>query len=48
MPKKIEEKLKKKAREKGLTGERFNAFVFGTMQKLGLMSRAKAKKRKKQ
>lgn len=35
MPKKIEEKLKKQAKKKGLTGERFNAYVWGTLRKLG-------------
>jgi hypothetical protein len=34
MPKELEEKLKREARKKGLTGERFNAYVYGnkTMQ----------------
>ena len=34
MPKKIEEKLKKMAKKKGLTKERFGAYVYGTMSKI--------------
>ncbi len=33
MPKELEKILKAKARKKGLTGDRFNAYVYGTMQK---------------
>jgi hypothetical protein len=33
MPKKMEQALKKQARKKGLTGEKKNAYVYGTMQK---------------
>ena len=39
MPKKMEEALKKQAKKKGLTGERYGAYVYGTM--------AKAKKKEK-
>jgi hypothetical protein len=35
MPKELERKLKRKAREKGLSKERADAFVYGTMRKLG-------------
>lgn len=35
MPKALEEKLMKIARKKGLKGDRFNAFVYGTMRKSG-------------
>ena len=35
MPKKLEEALMRAARKKGLKGERFNAFVYGTMRKTG-------------
>ena len=35
MPKELEEKLKRKAREKGLRGERADAYVYGTMRKTG-------------
>jgi hypothetical protein len=35
MPKELEEKLKKEARAKGLTGDKFNAYVYGTMRKAG-------------
>lgn len=37
MPKwveKIEKKLKKEAKEKGLKGERYNAYVWGTLKKI--------------
>jgi hypothetical protein len=35
MPKKLEEKLRREATAKGLTGDSFNAYVFGTMIKHG-------------
>ena len=34
MPKKLENKLKKLAKKKGLTKERFGAYVYGTMNKI--------------
>ena len=34
-PKKMEKELKAEARKKGLTGERADAFVFGSMRKTG-------------
>lgn len=34
MPKKMEQSLMKRAREMGLKGERKNAYVFGTMEKM--------------
>ena len=43
MPKKMEEKLKRQARKKGLKGEAFDAYVYGTMRDTGW----KPKKRKK-
>lgn len=35
MPKKIERKLVREARKKGLTGKRKDAYVFGTLRRLG-------------
>jgi len=35
MPIKIERKLKKEAKKKGLSKERTGAYVYGTMRKLG-------------
>jgi len=35
MPKALEKKLKKEAKQRGLTGERANAYVYGTMRKTG-------------
>lgn len=35
MPIAMERALKKVAKKKGLTGERRNAFIFGTMRKTG-------------
>jgi|TARA_E500000305_G_C3877846_1_gene168276 hypothetical protein len=35
MPKKIEKKLKKQANKKGLSKKRANAYVYGTMRKMG-------------
>jgi hypothetical protein len=34
MPKKMEEELKKEAKKKGLKGERADAYVYGTLQKV--------------
>jgi hypothetical protein len=33
MPKKLERELKAEARKKGLKGDRYNAYVYGTLQK---------------
>ena len=35
MPKRLERRLKKEVKKKGLKGERANAYVYGTMRKLG-------------
>jgi hypothetical protein len=35
MPKKLENKLKKEAKSKKLTGSRASAYVYGTLRKLG-------------
>ncbi len=35
MPKALERKLKRQAKKKGLTGKRADAYVYGTMTKLG-------------
>lgn len=35
MPKAMEKALKKEAKQKGLTGERADAYVYGTMRKEG-------------
>lgn len=43
MPKAMEKKLKQQAKKKGLTGDRKNAFIYGTMRKTGW----KPKKKKK-
>ena len=37
MPKKVEEKLKRQAKKKGLSKKRTGAYVYGTMQKQGMM-----------
>jgi hypothetical protein len=34
MPEKEERELKAQARKKGLTGDRFNAYVYGTLSKI--------------
>lgn len=34
MPKKLHNKLKKQADKKGLKGERKNAYIYGTMNKI--------------
>lgn len=35
MPKAMEKALKKEAKKKGFTGDRANAYVYGTMRKTG-------------
>lgn len=35
MPKDKEKALKKQARKKGLSGDRFNAYVYGTLRRMG-------------
>lgn len=35
MPKAMERKLKRQAKRKGLTGDRADAYVYGTMRKAG-------------
>ncbi len=35
MPKEMEERLKKQARKKGLSGKKAAAYVYGTMRKTG-------------
>lgn len=42
MPKKLHRQLQRRARKKGLKGERKNAYIYGTMDKIG-----KAKKHKR-
>jgi hypothetical protein len=37
VPKKVEDKLKREAAKKGLTGKRKDAYVWGTMNKNGLL-----------
>jgi len=44
MPKKMEEKLRKQARKKGLTGKRADQYVYGTMQKKTSWTPGKNKK----
>ena len=45
VPKKMEEKLKREAKKKGLTGKRADAYVYGTLRKTGW--KPKNKKNKK-
>lgn len=35
MPKKLERRLKQRAAKKGLKGERKDAYVYGTLRKMG-------------
>ena len=35
MPKKLERKLRKSAKKKGLKGKRAKAYIYGTMRKTG-------------
>lgn len=47
MPKKLHAELEKRAREMGLTGERKDAYVYGTMQKVEKDMHGKKKGKKK-
>jgi hypothetical protein len=44
MPEKMEKSLKSQARKKGMSKERTNAFVYGTMRKTGWKPKTKRKK----
>jgi hypothetical protein len=43
MPEALKRKLKKKAKKKGLKGERADAYVYGTMRKTGWKPKKKRK-----
>jgi len=45
MPKELERKLKAEAKKKGLKGERANAYVYGTLRKLGWSPKKKKTKK---
>lgn len=45
MPKKMEEALKREAAKRGLTGERRNAYVYGTLRKTGWVHSTQKKKK---
>jgi len=45
MPEELERKLKAEARAKGYTGDRFNAYVYGTMRKTGWIPSTQKKHR---
>lgn len=46
MPKEMERQLNKEAKKKGLTGERADAYVYGTMRKTGWVPSTQKKKKK--
>lgn len=46
MPKELERRLEREAEEKGLTGERKDAYVYGTMRKTGWTPSTQKKQRK--
>lgn len=45
MPKKMEMALKRQATKKGLKGDRWNAYVYGTMQEQGWKPKKRRKKK---
>lgn len=45
MPKKLERKLKQQAKKKGLSGDRANAYVYGTLQEKTSWKPKKGKKK---
>jgi len=44
MPKKMEMALKKEVKKKGLTGERADAYIYGTLRKTGWTPKREKKK----
>jgi hypothetical protein len=44
LPKKMEKELKREAKKKGLTGERADAYIYGTMRKTGWKPKREKKK----
>lgn len=47
MPKAMERKLRAEAKKKGLTGERADKYVYGTMRKTGWKPSTQRKRKKK-
>ena len=47
MPKALEQKLKREAKKKGLTGARADAYVYSTLRKTGWIPSTQKKKKKK-
>lgn len=47
MPKKTEDELRKSGKKKGLKGEALESYIYGTMNKMGLMKGSKRKAKKK-
>jgi len=47
MPKKLEIKLIKQGKKKGLSGERLDAYTFGTLRKTGWVPSTQKKHKKK-
>jgi len=45
MPKQMEEALKKEAAKRGLTGERKEAYIYGTLRKTGWVPSTQKKKK---
>ncbi len=43
MPKKVEAKLKRSGKKRGFVGKRLKDYIYGTMNKLGLMKEKKSK-----
>ena len=46
MPKELEEKLEREANSKGLTGSRKNAYIYGTLRKMGWKPKGQRKSRR--
>lgn len=46
MPKKLENKLKREARAKGYTGQRFNRYVYGTIARVEAQKKRKRRVKK--
>jgi len=47
MPEEMEKQLRREARRKGLTGSKANAYVYGSLRKIGWVPSTQKKTRKK-
>lgn len=46
MPKEMHDKLRREGKKKGMSGKRLQAYIYGTMQKMGMMHKGKKQGKK--